>query len=67
MSPVVVSALLSSLVVQEEGNVMSKAPKKDTANKTKRAKNNILKTAFVDKSFNALAPKMAVTASPNIK
>lgn len=63
-NPLVESALLSSLVVQDAGSVSSKAPKKEMANTTKRAKNRILNTALVAKLFNALAPKMAVISNP---
>lgn len=64
-NPLVESALLSSLVVQDAGSVSSKAPKKEMANTTKRAKNRILNTALVAKLFNALAPKMAVISKPS--
>ena len=47
--------------------VSSKAPKKETANTTSNKKNRILKIAFVDKSFNALAPKMPVINKPITK
>jgi len=59
-TPVVESALLSNLLVHDAGNTSSKAPKKETANTTNSKKNRILKIAFVDKSFNALAPKIPV-------
>ena len=64
ITPVVESALLSNLLVHEAGNTSSNAPKKETANKTKRAKKMMLKTAFVERSFSALAPKMPVIKSP---
>ncbi len=65
--PVVESALLSNLLVHDAGNTSSKAPKKETANTTNSKKNRILKIAFVDKSFNALAPKMPVINKPITK
>lgn len=63
-SPLVESALLSSFVVHEAGRVSSKAPKKEMANTTSRAKNKMLKTAFVARLLRALAPKMAVMSRP---
>ena len=63
--PVVASALLSSFVVHEAGNVNSNAPKNDMANSTNNAKNIILNIAFVAKLFKALAPKIAVIIKPN--
>ena len=62
--PVVESALLSSLVVQEAGNTISNAPKNEMANTTSSRKNIILKIAFVDRSFKALAPKIPVISNP---
>ena len=62
--PVVESALLSSLLVHDEGNTSSKAPKKETANKTNNKKKIILKMALVDKSFKALAPNKPVISKP---
>ena len=67
MIPVVESAFVSSLFVHEAGNTNSNAPKKETANKTSKRKNMILNIAFVDKSFNALAPKIPVISKPNTK
>ena len=62
--PVVESALLSNLLVHDAGNTSSKAPKKETANKTSNRKKIILKMAFVDKSFKALAPNKPVINNP---
>ena len=62
--PVVESALLSNLLVHDAGNTSSKAPKKETANKTNNRKKIILKMAFVDKSFKALAPNKPVISKP---
>ena len=62
--PVVCSALLSTALLHFEGRVISNAPKNDAANTTSIRKKKILKTALVDKSFNALAPKISVMASP---
>ena len=62
--PVVESALLSSLVVHEAGNTISNAPKNEIANTTSSRKNMILKIAFVDKSFSALAPNIPVISNP---
>ena len=63
--PVVVSALASILFVQEAGNTKSNAPKNDIAKNTNNAKNIILNTALVDKSFSALAPNIPVIVNPN--
>ena len=62
--PVVESALLSNLVVQEAGNTISNAPKNEMANTTNNRKNMILKIAFVDKSLSALAPNIPVISNP---
>ncbi|OAV73925.1 hypothetical protein Barb7_02659 [Bacteroidales bacterium Barb7] len=66
-TPLVASALLSNLFVHDDGNTSSNAPKNDTAKATSSPKNSILNTAFVDKSFSALAPKTAVISSPMSK
>lgn len=65
-SPVVRSALLSTALLQQEGRVSSNAPKNEAANTTSSRKNRMLKTALVDRSFNALAPKSNVMAKPNV-
>ncbi|MDA6254631.1 hypothetical protein OSK51_28340, partial [Escherichia coli] len=62
--PVVESAFVSSLFVQEEGNTISNAPKKEMAKTTNNKKNMILKIAFVDRSFSALAPNIPVISNP---
>ena len=66
-TPVVESALLSNLLVQEAGNTNSKAPRKETANNTNSKKKMMLKIALVDKSFKALAPKIPVINKPITK
>ena len=66
-SSLVLSALLSTFVLQDEGSVISNAPKNEAAKITSIRKNSILNMAFVDKAFNALAPKISVTASPKIR
>ena len=63
--PVAFSALLSTALLQEEGKVISKAPKNEAANITSIKKNKMLKTALVERAFNALAPNINVTANPN--
>lgn len=65
-SPVVRSALLSTALLHQEGRVSSNAPKNEAANTTSSRKNRMLKTALVDRSFNALAPKSNVMAKPNV-
>ena len=62
--PDVESALLSMRFVHEAGSTSSNAPKNDTANSTSSAKKRMLNTAFVDKSFSALAPNTPVMSSP---
>ena len=64
MIPVVASALLSNLLVHEAGKTSSNAPKKETAKMTNKRKKMMLKMAFVDRSFKALAPKMPVISKP---
>ena len=64
--PPVASALLSTALLHFEGSVISNAPKKEAANTISIKQKRILKTALVDKAFNALAPKIAVIASPNV-
>ena len=61
--PVVESAFVSSLFVQEEV-YHSNAPKKEMAKTTNNKKNMILKIAFVDRSFSALAPNIPVISNP---
>jgi hypothetical protein len=62
--PVVFSALLSTAAPQEEGREISKPPKKLAANTTSIKKNRMLNTAFVERSFKALAPKIEVMIRP---
>ena len=63
--PVVESALLSSLLVQDDGNTSSNAPKKEIAKTTNSRKNMMLKTAFVAKLFRELTPKIPVMSKPS--
>ena len=67
MMPVVESAFVSNLLVQEEGNTISKAPKNEMANTTNNKKKMILKIAFVERSFSALAPNIPVINNPITK
>ena len=60
-----VPALLSALVDQEEGSVISKAPKKEIPNRRKRAKKKRLAIQLVAKLFKAAGPKMTVIRKPN--
>ena len=64
-NPVVVEALLSTLLPQEEGSVSSNHPKKLTANTTSNRKKNTLKTAFVASELSVSGPKTAVTTRAN--
>ena len=63
-NPPVERALLSSLVDQLSGSVISNKPKKESANSTKIIKNIIFTTALVLKSFRAEAPNSIVTNRP---
>lgn len=66
IKPLVVSALLSTALLHLEGNVISKAPKKDAANTTSIRQKKILKIAFVESAFKALAPKANVITTPSV-
>ena len=63
-SPLVDEALLSTLLVHEDGKVISNHPKNERAKTTRSKKKRILKTAFVASALRLLAPKMAVIARP---
>jgi hypothetical protein len=65
--PLAFSALLSTAVLHEEGKVISKAPKKEAAKITNIKKKMMLKMAFVESEFRALAPKIKVMAKPSTK
>ena len=58
------SACLSTLFAQEFGNIISKAPRKDTAKTVNSKKKITLNQGFVDKAFKASAPKIPVMANP---
>ena len=58
------SACLSTLFAHELGNIISKAPKKEIAKNTNKAKKITLNQTFVESAFKASAPKIEVTASP---
>ena len=60
-----VPALLSAFVDQEEGRVISKAPKNEKPNNTNSAKKNRLAIQFVARLFNAAGPKTSVTRKPS--
>jgi len=62
--PPVFSAFESTALLHLEGSVISKAPKKEAAKTTSIKKKKMLKTAFVDNEFKALAPNIPVTNSP---
>ena len=67
ISPLVFSALLSTELDHDEGNVISKAPKKEAAKITSNRNKKILNTAFVESEFNALEPKIPVIAKPRAR
>ena len=60
------SACLSILFTHEAGNWISKAPKKEKANRTNIPKNNRFIQTFVDRPFNPSGPVAAVNATPNV-
>ena len=64
--PLVCSALLSTALLHFEGRVSSNAPKKEAANTISIKQKNMLKIAFVESAFKALAPKINVMANPKV-
>ncbi|MNY14126.1 hypothetical protein D3C86_1472900 [compost metagenome] len=62
--PLLLSALLSILLTIELGKVISKAPKKETANITRRIKNRKLNNPLALKAFNPAEPKITVINKP---
>ncbi len=58
------SAPASALFTQEDGNVISNAPKKETAKITSKAKKKTLNQGLVERAFSASAPKIIVTKEP---
>jgi hypothetical protein len=59
-------ALESVALVQEEGSVISKAPKKEMANMTMSTKKNRLARQSVESVFNAADPNIADTNTPRM-
>ena len=62
--PLVSEALVSTLLAQLSGSLISNQPKKLRANTTSNRKRNTLNTAFVDIAFSVSLPKSAVTSRP---
>ena len=60
------SACWSALFAHEFGNIISKAPKNETAKTINKTKNIKLNQTSVDKAFKASAPNTLVTIKPNI-
>ena len=60
-----VLAFESTLLVQEEGSVSSKAPKNENAKRRNIAKKNRLGIQCVDNVFSAFAPNAATINIPN--
>ena len=58
-------ALLSTLLDQDDGRFISKAPKKEMPNKRKMAKNSKLAIQFVANWFKAAGPKTTVIKKPS--
>ena len=65
--PVVLLALVSTLLAQLSGSLISNQPKKLKANTTSSAKRKILNTALVDSALSVLGPKRAVTPIPSVR
>ena len=65
--PVVLLALVSTLLAQLSGSLISNQPKKLKANTTSSTKRKILNTAFVDSALSVLGPKRAVTPIPSVR
>ena len=59
------SDLASTLFINADGNVISKAPKNEMPNTTNKTKNAKLNQTLVAKLFIASAPKSKVTPRPN--
>ena len=66
-SPLVELAFESTLLVHLLGRVSSNHPKKLSANTTSSAQKKRLNTALVLRALSALAPKIAVMASPRVR
>ena len=62
--PVVRSAVASILFDHDAGSFMSKAPKNEMANTTRRRKKMMLQVADVDSALSELAPKRPVISRP---
>ncbi len=65
--PVVLDALVSTLLAQLSGSLISNQPKKLTANTTSNRKRKMLKMALVDRALSVDGPKMRVTPMPNTR
>ena len=65
--PLVSDALLSTLLVHDEGSVSSNHPKNERANTTSSAQKMRLNTALVERALRVCAPKRAVTSSPSAR
>jgi hypothetical protein len=58
-------ALESTLFVQEAGNVISKAPRKEIPNRRNNKKTKILKTALLDIWYKVSLPNAIVSSKPS--
>ncbi len=58
------SACASTLFAQAFGNIISKAPKNDTAKTTNNKKNSRLNQTLVESALSASAPKRKDTSQP---
>ena len=63
--PLVFSDFWSILLLQEDGSVISNAPKNEAAKTTSRRQKKMLNRALVERALSALAPKSMVTTRPN--
>ncbi|MNY07975.1 hypothetical protein D3C86_1408020 [compost metagenome] len=62
--PLLLSALLSILLTNELGRVISKAPKKEIANTTSKMKNKKLNRPLALNAFKPADPKITVISRP---
>ena len=63
--PLVWVALVSTLLAQLSGSLISNQPKKERANTTSNRNRKMLNTALVDMALSVSLPKRAVTSNPS--
>ena len=67
MSPLVADALVSTLLAQLAGNLISNQPKNDRAKTTSSRNRKMLNTALVDMALSVSLPKRPVTQRPRAR